>query len=72
MAQKITRIEEQGDCVEIEYDTVLVEVDGQEIEAGLLLKLTSEGLIIDVTDKEDGEILLSGWQLISDLVEKAH
>jgi hypothetical protein len=71
-AQKIIRVEEHCDRVEVEYDTVIVEVDGQELEAGLLLKLTDEGLIIDVTDKDTGEILLSAWQLIEDLVAIAH
>jgi len=78
MLQRIIRVEQVGateshvSSVEIEYDKVLAVVDGEEVEAGLLLKLTDEGLIIDLTDKESGEVLLSGWQLIEDLVAKAH
>lgn len=45
--QKIVRVEQVGateshvSSVEIEYDKVLAVVDGEEVEAGLLLKLSS-------------------------------
>jgi len=50
----------------MEYDTVLVDADGEDMAAVLAINLNDEGVVLDVL--VEGEVTTTGWQLVDDLV----
>lgn len=71
MGTEITRVEMMKDRADVDLEPVLVDVDGKEVEATMQLKVTHEGLIIDIVDLE-GDVIRSAYQTIDDLVGLTH
>jgi hypothetical protein len=66
---KIRRIKKSKDSVEVEYGPTSIPDDPDQRPVMLLLRVTDEGIIIDVTD---GEVVQSAWQTWDDLLEMTH
>jgi len=76
--QKISSVMYNDAGLYVTYENVDVEVYNEEagedevITANMVLKLTDEGMVIDITDPKTGEVIKSAWQLVDDFVQMTH
>jgi len=57
--------------VTVIYDDVPIDIGGREIQASPHVTLNCEGIVTDMVDY-DGDVTLSAWYNMDDIVERCH